>query len=45
MTKNDSTFTMVLPSDLKKQVEKKAQSKGLSIASYIRLVLSENVEN
>ena len=34
-------FTLYLDADLKKQLEKEAHEKGLSLNSYIRLILFE----
>lgn len=37
-------INLVISEELKKEAQKKAQSMGLSLSSYIRLLLTQNVE-
>lgn len=39
----DSRLNLVISSSLKSEIEKKAQTMGLSLSAYIRLVLAESV--
>lgn len=39
----EKTINLVVSDDLKAQAKKKAQSMGLSLSAYIRLLLSQEV--
>lgn len=41
---NDAKITIVLPQELKKEIEKLAKEKNISINSAIRLAISELIE-
>lgn len=39
----EKTINLVVSDDLKKQAKQKAQSLGLSLSAYVRLLLSQEV--
>lgn len=39
----EKTINLVVSDDLKEQAKKKAQSLGLSLSAYVRLLLSQEV--
>lgn len=41
----DSRLTVLIDSDAKKALEKKAKSMGLNLSSYVRLVLMREIDD
>lgn len=44
MNNEDVRVSLLMPKDLKEEVEKKAKNMGLSFSSYIRMVLIKDIK-
>lgn len=44
MSEELARLNVVMPKELKKKLEEKAKSKGLSLSSYVRMILIEETE-